>query len=72
MYIKHQLIAEIETTENLAVLAQLFEILQLIKQNTSKPNQYPILQLAGCLDDNEAQTMRQIITQEFSHTEDDW
>ena len=36
MFVKPQLISEIERTENLTVIVQLFEILQLIKQNTER------------------------------------
>ena len=72
MFIKQQLISEIERTENLTVIVQLFEILQLIKQNTDKPNLPPIWQLIGSLDDTEAQAMHQILTKEFSHIEGEW
>ena len=58
MMVKQQLIAEIEAIDNPTTLSQLFEILQLVKQNIQiQPKQNnPVMQFAGCLDDDDAQT----------------
>jgi hypothetical protein len=73
MTVKQQLIAEIEDIDNPVALVQLFEIMQLIKQNISnlKGNQV-ISQFAGCLDDADAQDMRDIISNEFNKIEGEW
>ncbi len=74
MMVKQQLIAEIETIDNPTTLSQLFEILQLVKQNIQiQPKQKsPIMQFAGCLDDDDAQAMRTTIDTEFNKIEGEW
>lgn len=73
MTVKQQLIAEIEDIDNPIALAQLFEIIQLIKQNLPKTQSNSLLlQFAGCLDDKDAQEMRHIITNEFNKIEGEW
>lgn len=73
MTVKQQLIAEIEDIDNPIALAQLFEIIQLVKQNLSKnQSNRLLLQFAGCLDDEEAQEMRDIIADEFNKIEGEW
>jgi hypothetical protein len=71
MMVKQQLIAEIETIDNPTTLSQLFEILQLVKQNIQiQPKQKnPIIQFAGCFDDDDAQVMRTTIDNEFNKIE---
>lgn len=74
MMVKQQLIAEIETIDNPTTLSQLFEILQLVKQNIlSQPKQKnPVMQFAGCLNDEDAQAMRTTIDKEFNKIEGEW
>ncbi len=71
MTVKQQLIAEIEGIDNPTTLSQLFEILQLVKQNIQiQPKQKnPVTQFAGCFDDDEAQAMRTTIDGEFNNIE---
>jgi hypothetical protein len=71
MTIKEQLIAEIEAIDNPITLVQLFEIMQLIKQNITKNNNF-LSQFAGCLNDADAQDMRNIISHEFNNIEGEW
>lgn len=61
MMVKQQLIAEIEAIDNPITLSQLFEILQLVKQNIQiQPKQKnPVMQFAGCLDDDDAHPCEQ-------------
>ncbi|MGZ8191058.1 MAG: hypothetical protein ACXWTS_07480 [Methylococcaceae bacterium] len=67
MTVKQQLIAKIEDINNPVALVQLFEIIHLIKQNSTKTKTNSLfLQFAGCLDDTDAQDMRNIITNEFN------
>ncbi len=74
MMVKQQLIAEIEAIDNPTTLSQLFEILQLVKQNIQiQPAQKnPVMQFAGCLDDDDAQAMRTTIDNEFNKIEGEW
>lgn len=73
MTVKQQLISEIEGIDNPMALAQLFEIMQLVKQNLPKAeNDSLLVQFAGCLDDADAQDMRQIIANEFNKIEGEW
>ena len=74
MIVKQQLIADIETIDNPTTLSQLFEILQLVKQNIqTRPKQKnPVMQFAGCLDDEDAQAMRTTIDNEFNKIEGEW
>lgn len=74
MIIKQLLISEIETIGNPIILSQLFEVLQMLKQNTdTKPgSNNPLLQFVGCIDDADAKTMRAIIEQEFDKIEGEW
>lgn len=73
MIVKQQLIAEIEDIDNPIALAQLFEIIQLIKQNISKTETSSLLlHFAGCLNDADAQDMRYIIANEFNKIEGEW
>jgi hypothetical protein len=73
MTVKQQLIAEIEGIDNPIALVQLFEIIQLVKQNLSKTKSNSLLlQFAGCLDDADAQDMRHIIANEFNKIEGEW
>jgi len=74
MILKQQLIAEIETIDNPTTLSQLFEILQLVKQNIQiQPKQKnPVMQFAGCLNDDDAQAMRTTINNEFNKIEGEW
>lgn len=63
MMVKQQLIAEIEAIDDPTTLSQLFEVLQLVKQNiqTQPKRKNPVMQFAGCLDDYDAQAMRTTI-----------
>lgn len=72
MTVKQQLIAEIEDIDNPIALVQLFELMQLIKHNIRHTSNQVIAQFSGCIDDTEAQEMRSIINQEFSHIEGEW
>ena len=74
MIVKQQLIAEIEAIDNQTTLSQLFEILQMVKQNIQiQPKQKnPVMQFAGCLDDDDAQAMRTTIDNDFNKIEDEW
>lgn len=74
MIIKQLLISEIEAIGNPIILSQLFEVLQMLKQNTdvTQESTNPLLQFAGCIDDADAQTMRAVIKQEFDKIEGDW
>ena len=74
MMVKQQLIAEIESIDNPKTLSQLFEILQFVKHNiqTQAKRKNPIMQLAGCLDDDDAQAMRTTIDNEFNKIEGEW
>ena len=49
MIVKQQLVAEIEAIDNPTTLSQLFEILQLVKQNMQiQPKEKnPVMQFAG-------------------------
>jgi hypothetical protein len=73
MTIKQQVIEEIEEIDNPVALVQLFELIQMIKQNqaTNRGNRV-LLQFAGCIDDAEAQAMRKIIANEFNNIEGEW
>ena len=74
MIVKQQLIPEIETIDNSATLSQLFEVLQLVKQNIqAQPKQKnPVMQFAGCFDDDDALAMRTTIDNEFNKIEGEW
>ena len=73
MTVKQQIIAEIEDSDNPITLVQIFEIMQLVKQNLDTPQHNTVIsQYAGCLDDNDAQEMQNIIAREFSHIEGEW
>ncbi|EDN67677.1 hypothetical protein BGP_5477 [Beggiatoa sp. PS] len=63
--IKQQLISEIQQIANPVILVELFEVWQLLKKRTSLPS--PILSYAGCLEDEDAEEMRQLIQSEFQH-----
>lgn len=67
--VKQQLISEIENTDDLAVLVKLFEILQLMKPSAP---QHLLLNLVGCIDNTEAEMMRNTISKEFSKIEGEW
>ncbi len=71
MTVKQQLIAEIEEIDNPIALVQLFEIMQLLKQNIAKNNHF-LSRFAGCLNDADAQDMRNIISHEFNKIEGEW
>jgi hypothetical protein len=68
MMVKQQFIAEIEAIDNPTTLSQLFEMSQLVKQNIQiQPKlKNPVMQFAGCLDDNDAQAMRTTIDNVFN------
>jgi hypothetical protein len=68
--IKQQLISEIQEIANPIVLVQLFEVWQHLKKSTLPHS--PILSYAGCLEDEEAEEMRQLIQSEFQHIEGEW
>ncbi|EDN72954.1 MAG TPA: hypothetical protein DCM38_08550 [Gammaproteobacteria bacterium] len=69
--VKQRLIDEIENRANTIDLVQLFELWQRVK-NFSPLSQSPILLFAGCLNDEEAEEMRQLIQSEFQHIEGEW
>jgi hypothetical protein len=71
MTVKEQLIAEIEDIDNPITLVQLFEITQLIKQNITRNNTL-LSRFAGCLNDEDAQDMRNIVSNEFNTIEGEW
>jgi anionic cell wall polymer biosynthesis LytR-Cps2A-Psr (LCP) family protein len=74
MTVKQQLIAEIESIDNPTTLSQLFEVLQLVNQNiqTQTKRKNPVMQFAGCLDNDDAQAMRTTINNEFNKIEGEW
>lgn len=71
MAVKQQLIAEIEEIDNPIALVQLFEMMQLLKQNIAK-NSKVLSRFAGCLNDADAQEMKNIISNEFNKIEGEW
>ena len=71
MTVKAQLIAEIEEIDNPIALVQIFEIMQLIKQNITKNNTL-LSKFSGCLSDDYAQDMRSIVNNEFNAIEGEW
>ena len=71
MNVKAQLIAEIEEIDNPIALVQIFEIMQLIKQNITKNNTL-LSKFSGCLSDDDAQDMRSIVNNEFNAIEGEW
>jgi len=68
--IKEYFISEIRDMTNTTRLVQLFEIYQLLKKNAIDDS--PILSFAGCLEDGEAEAMRQLIQSEFQQIEGEW
>jgi len=68
--IKEYFISEILDMTNTTVLVQLFELYQLLKKNTIGDS--PILSYAGCLEDGEAEAMRQLFQTEFQQIEGEW
>lgn len=73
MNVKQQLIAKIEHIDNPIALVQLFEIMQLMQYNLPHLKDNAIIsQFAGCLNDTDAQEMRNIINHEFNQIEGEW
>lgn len=73
MTVKQQLIAEIQGIDNSIALVQLFEIMQLIKKNIASPQPNNVFsRFSGCLNDADAQDMRNIINTEFNKIEGEW
>ena len=72
MTVKQQLIAEIEQIDNPITLVQLFEIMQLITQTPQRAKNDLIANFAGCLNDNDAEEMKNIINSEFNKIEGEW
>jgi hypothetical protein len=69
--LKEQLLTEIRDLPDPLVIAQLFEFWQSLKRTTLLPNS-SIWSYAGCLSDNEAQEIRQLIQSEFQRIEGEW
>ncbi|MGH8474500.1 MAG: hypothetical protein ACRERV_11075 [Methylococcales bacterium] len=71
--VKQQLITEIEHIDNPIALVQIFEFMQLIKQNIGKPaDNLVVSQYAGCLNGDDAIDMRDNIAKEFDKIEGEW
>jgi hypothetical protein len=71
--IKEYFISEIRDMSNTTVLVQLFEFYQLLKKTAIDNSPIsPILSMAGCLEDGEAEAMRQLFQTEFQQIEGEW
>jgi hypothetical protein len=68
--LKEQLLAEIRDLHNPLVVAQLFEFWQLLKRINSPASS--IKSYVGCLPDDSAEEIRQLIQSEFQRIEGDW
>ena len=74
MYIKAQIIQDIEGINNLQLLNQLYEYVQVIKKTsvTIKPNKSSVLKFVGMIDNEEAKEMKDAINHEFNRIEGEW
>jgi len=69
--VKQRLIDEIKNGDNIVNLVQFFELWQQLK-NFSPLSQSPINLFSGCLNDDDAEEIRQIVKAEFNHIEGEW
>ncbi len=72
MTVKQQLIAEIERIDNAVMLAQLYEVMQLLTQTANTPVNSVVSAYAGCLDDESALQMSATVAAEFGNIEGEW
>jgi hypothetical protein len=73
MAIKEQIIRDIREIQNPQALNQLFDYVQNIKKKSPEiTNLEAVLQFAGMIGDQEAESLRQIITSEFDKIEGEW
>jgi len=73
MAIKEQIIRDIREIQNPQALNQLFDYVQNIKKESPHiTNLGAVLQFAGIIGDQEAESLRQIITSEFDKIEGEW
>jgi hypothetical protein len=69
--VKQRLIDEIQNRVNTIELVQFFELWQRLKNISPLPKS-PINLFAGCLNDDDAEEIRQLIQSEFNHIEGEW
>ena len=73
MAIKEQIIRDIREIQNPQALNQLFDYVQNIKKESPHiTNLEAVLQFAGIIGDQEAESLRQIINSEFDKIEGEW
>lgn len=75
MSIKEKIILDLNEIASPKLLNQIAEFIELVKTsyaNNQESNKELIWQLVGCLSDEDAQEINQIIKEEFNNIEGDW
>ena len=74
MTIRENIIADISKINNPALLNQIFEYIQLVKQNKALKinNKDNVLSFAGSLDNKQAKEIQSLILEEFNTVEGEW
>jgi len=74
MKLKEQIIQDIQNLANPLALLQLFDFLELIKNNErlEQNNTNAVLTFAGSLTKEDSEEIKQIIKEEFNETEGEW
>ncbi|MEL6193854.1 MAG: hypothetical protein AAFR66_17460 [Bacteroidota bacterium] len=74
--LREKILSELKTVDNPRLLGQIFDFLQILKQNGSNSpsgsNRESVIALAGSIPKQDGLEMQQIIDQEFNKIEGEW
>lgn len=72
--LKQQIISDLDLLDQMGMLLVLWQLVEVMKQQIRLfPQEInPVLRHAGCLSDEDAEEIRQIIDQEFNTIEGEW
>jgi hypothetical protein len=75
MTVREKILADLQQITNPDMLNQILEFLRLITRGTveqSKSNKELVLGFAGCLTNEEAESMKKLVEEEFNQIEGEW
>jgi predicted Zn-ribbon and HTH transcriptional regulator len=74
MTIRENIISDLSKINNPALLNQIFEYIQLLKQNKALKinNREKVLSFAGSLDNKQTKEIQKLIADEFDNIEGEW
>ena len=74
MHLRARILQDVDSIADQQLLHQLFDYVQVLKRTPQQAasNRESVLRFAGTLDDTEAASLSQMLSQEFGQVEEEW